>query len=1075
MSLYGENVGGVFSECSKYESTCQGLDKHKSNLRQKFQCVCEGLTKQGNPTLLNEIYTELYIMHGRSEDINNEHDIRQIETALRRRTEDTPIKCNDIFKPLPGQDKPIRTVLTTGVAGIGKTDSVQKFILDWADGKANQDIHFIFPLPFRELNLIKDKKHSLMSLLHGLFSESKIFDSNQHKALFIFDGLDECRLSLDFQNNESLCDITESTSVDVLLSNLIEGNLLPSALIWITSRPAAANQIPSQDVDQVTEIRGYSDEQKEEYFRKRISDQNLANRIISHIKSFRSLYIMCHIPVFCWISATVLERMLDNAEKGEIPTTLTQMYTNYLLIHLKIIQEKYNESRETDNEMIFKLGRLAFQQLKKGNVIFYEDDLRECGINVREASVYSGVCTLIFREELGLYQGKVFCFTHLSIQEHLAALYVHLSFINNSKNVLGQSVFSKLVAKIKGETISVLHKRAVDKALQSKNGHLDLFLCFLLGLSLESKQLLSQGLLTRTGSSSHRNKKTVKYIKKKIRQNPFPDKSINLFHCLNELNDHSLVEEIQHYLKFGNRSKAKLSSSQLSALGFVVLTSEEELDVFDLNQYPISFSITGDEVLLRLLPIVKASRKASLRNCELTEESCAVLTSALDSNSSSLRELDLSKNDLWDSGVKLLSAGLKNPHCKLEILRMSRCDLTERSCTVLASVLMSNSSSLRELDLSENILLDSGVKLLSAGLKNPHCKLEILRMSRCNLTERSCKVLASVLMSNSSSLRELDLSKNILRDSGVKLLSAGLKNPNCKLEILRMSRCDLTERSCTVLASVLMSNSSSLRELDLSKNILLDSGVKSLSAGLKNPHCELEVLRLKECITTDESCAALASALRSNPSHLRELYLSVYISAKMGENPLCALRNDPHNQLEKLEMSRCELTWRSCKVLASVLKSVSSSLRELDLSENNLRDSGVELLSAGLKNPHCKLEILKLNFCDLTWRSCAVLASVIRSNCSSLRELDLSVNNLQDSGVQLLSTGLENPHCKLEILRLKECITTDEVCVALASALRSNPSHLRELYLSVDKTDNVEENPLCALRDDPHYKLEKLE
>ncbi len=592
----------------------EALETFRSNVRKKFECLYEGTSKQGNPTMLNEIYTELYITESESGEINNEHEVRQIETQSRRAaTEDTPIKCNDIFRPLPGQDKPIRTVLTKGVAGIGKTVSVQKFILDWAEGKDNQDVQLIFPLPFREINLMKDKTLSLLDLLCVFFPETKEMEisSGEYKVLFVFDGLDECRLSLDFQSNVRLCDVSESASVDVLLMNLIVGNLLPSALIWITSRPAAADLVPSECVHRVTEVRGFNDPQKEEYFRKRISDQSLAYRIISHLKSSRSLFIMCHIPVFCWISATVLEKMMSRAESGEIPKTLTDMYTHFLIIQTSIKHEKDYEKKVKDEDMILKLGKLAFRQLVKGNLIFYKEDLRECGIDETEASVYSGLCTQIFREELGLYQGKVFCFVHLSIQEHLAALYVLLSFLLDKRDVLNEDLSSKHAHEFTCHTISDLHQRAVDKALQSKNGHLDLFLRFLLGLSLKSNQTLLKHLLTHAGNISFSEEKTVDYIKTRIRMNPSPEKSINLFHCLNELGDQSLENEVQKYLGFGALSGARLSSSQWSAVVFVLLTSEQ-LDQFDLSKY-ISRNqnqTTPDEVLLKLLPVVEASRSA---------------------------------------------------------------------------------------------------------------------------------------------------------------------------------------------------------------------------------------------------------------------------------------------------------------------------------------------------------------------------------------------------------------------------------------------------------------------------------
>ncbi|XP_064871705.1 NLR family CARD domain-containing protein 3-like [Oncorhynchus nerka] len=256
----------------------------KSNLKKKFQCVFEGIAKQGNPTLLNKIYTELYITEGGTGEVNNEHELRQIETTTRKQARpETAIKCNDIFKPLTGQDKLIRTVLTKGVAGIGKTVSVQKFILDWAEGKANQDVSLYFH-SFSGAEFDEREKHTLIELLNHFSmetKESRISNYDKNNVLFIFDGLDECRLPLDFQNNKICCDVTKSTSVDVLLTNLIKGNLLPSALLWITTRPAAANQIPPECVDQVTEVRGFNDPQKEEYFRKRFSDEDLASRIIS--------------------------------------------------------------------------------------------------------------------------------------------------------------------------------------------------------------------------------------------------------------------------------------------------------------------------------------------------------------------------------------------------------------------------------------------------------------------------------------------------------------------------------------------------------------------------------------------------------------------------------------------------------------------------------------------------------------------------------------------------------------------------------------------------------------------------
>uniref|UniRef100_A0A8C4GFN1 NACHT domain-containing protein n=1 Tax=Dicentrarchus labrax TaxID=13489 RepID=A0A8C4GFN1_DICLA len=590
----------------------------KSNLKKKFQCVFEGIAKAGNPTVLNQIYTELYITEGGTAEVNDEHEVRQIETASRKPNRpETTIRQEDIFKPSPGRDKPIRTVMTKGVAGIGKTVLTQKFTLDWAEDKANQDIQFTFPFTFRELNVLKEKKFSLVELVHHFFTETKeagIYRFEEFQVVFIFDGLDECRPPLDFNNTEILTDVTESTSVHVLLTNLIRGKLLPSARLWITTRPAAANQIPPECVDMMTEVRGFTDPQKKEYFRKRFRDQKQASRIISHIKTSRSVHIMCHIPVFCWITATVLEDVLKTREGGELPKSLTEMFIHFLVVQSKVKNVKYDGGAETDpqwspetRKMIESLGKLAFEQLQKGNLIFYKSDLTECDIDIGAASVYSGVFTQIFIEERGLYQDKVFCFVHLSVQEFLAALHVHLTFINSGVNLLAeqQSTSQKFETRKDESAETQFYQSAVDKALQSRNGHLDLFLRFLLGLSLQTNHNLLRGLLTQTGSSSQTNQETVQYIKKKISENLSAERSINLFHCLNELNDHSLVEEIQQYLSSGSLSIDKLSPAQWSALVFILLSSETDLDAFDLKKYSGS-----EEALLRLLPVVKASNKA---------------------------------------------------------------------------------------------------------------------------------------------------------------------------------------------------------------------------------------------------------------------------------------------------------------------------------------------------------------------------------------------------------------------------------------------------------------------------------
>ncbi|XP_062294154.1 NACHT, LRR and PYD domains-containing protein 3-like isoform X2 [Scomber scombrus] len=1001
------------------------LDEHQISLSSTCECVTQGTDEAGSEIPINDIFTELHITEGLSEDVNTQHEVWQLETASRMKTlHDTPIKCQDIFKVLPDQQKHIRlkqkhirSVLTNGVAGVGKTFSVQKFTLDWAVGSENQDISLVVLCPFRGLNSIKDEQYNLIMLIqecHPTLQKLTAEKLAVCKVLFIFDGLDESRLSLDFNTREVVTDVTQKTSVSVLLTNLIKGNLLPSARVWITSRPAAANQIPRTCVDRVTEVRGFTDAQKEEYFRKRFSDEEQSSRIISHIKTSRSLHIMCHIPVFCWITATVLEEMLTSDQRKELPKTLTDLYSHFLLVQTKRKKNKYDGGHETspeelteaDSEVLLKLGRLAFEQLQEGNILFYQEDLEQCGLDVTEAAVLSGFCTQIFKREK-LQKKTVYSFVHLSVQEFLAAVYMYHCYTGRNTEVLKDF----LGEDYSDSSLDDFLKRAMEKSLQNKNGHLDLFVRFLHGLSLESNQSVLGDLLGQTENSPETIQRVINNLKEMNSSGISPDRSINIFHCLMEMDDRSVHQEIQEFLKSENRSEKELSLIHCSALAYMLQMSEEVLDELDLEKYNTSWD--GRQ---RLIPAVRNCRKARLPRCYLSNTHCEVVASALKANPSHLRDLDLSYNILNDLMMKLLCAGLESPNCKLETLRLCGCSLTKDDCGSLASALKSNPSHLRELDLSNNKLQDSDVEQLSDLKESQDCRLETLILEDCSSSETSCASLVSALKSNPSNQRLLDLSRNKLQDSDVEQLCDLLKSPDCRLETLRLDDCSLSETSCASLVSALKSNSSYLRVLDLSNNKLQDSDVEQLCDLLKSSDCRLVSLLLYGCSLSETSCASLVSALKFNPSRWRMLDLGNNKLQDSDVEQLCDLLKSPDCRLEDLGLRDCSLSETSCASLVSALKFNTSYLRHLDLSYNKLQDSDVEQLCDLLKSPDCRLERLRLDGCSLSGTSCASLAAALKSNPSHLRDLDLSYNNLKDSDVKLLSDLKKSPRCRLEYL-----------------------------------------------------------
>ncbi|XP_016113225.1 protein NLRC3-like [Sinocyclocheilus grahami] len=660
---------GPVSQKQEHDVLQKILESHKDDMKAKTGHVFEG--KKENKIHLSKVYTELFITEGDITDVYDEHEVLKMDRALKTpKFEDTPIDCNSIFCLLK-QKKEGNIVLTKGIAGIGKTFSVHKLILDWAEGKANQHVDCVFLLPFREMNLIKDDKEiSLHELLLEFYPDLKEVENTkfyeEYKLVFIFDGLDESRLEVDFDWKLVKC-VNARSSVDVLFTSLVRGKLLPSALIWVTSRPAAANLIPSEYVGLFTEVRGFTDQQKEDYFRKRIIDEAQASRIISHIRTSRSLYIMCHIPIFCWITASVLQDILVKNDEQDIPSTLTEMYIHFLLIQMKMKNQKYEKKQERDRTkllssnkgMILKLAKLAFEQLKEENVMFYETDLKACGIDESEES--TGLCTEIFKEDSVLHERKVYYFIHLSVQEFLAALHVFLCYLKLDMDEL--KFFLENSRPNKKELLYVLLRKAIDKAKESDRGHFDLFLRFLLGISLQSNQKLLIGLLNETLENKNCINKTIQYIKQLQNNDKCPDKSINHFFCILELQDRTLYKQIMKYLKSESGQPKAVSNSNCSVLVYVLLMSGEVLDDFDPKMFNNTYAGCR-----RLVPAVRCCRKALFSDCGLTEQCCETVASALQLEDCPMSELDLSHNYSIEAGVKALSAGLKSPHCHLETL-----------------------------------------------------------------------------------------------------------------------------------------------------------------------------------------------------------------------------------------------------------------------------------------------------------------------------------------------------------------------------------------------------------------------
>ncbi|XP_039682183.1 NACHT, LRR and PYD domains-containing protein 12-like [Perca fluviatilis] len=861
-----------------------------------------------------------------------------------------------------------RTVLTLGVSGVGKTTTVQSCALEWAEGKGYYNIKLLFPLTFWELNLLK-LKMSLIELLQMFYPELNklnVSSLNENKVWFVLDGLDEYHLPLNF-SCPTVRDVSEVSTVDTLVTNLIRGNLLPSAHIWITTRFAAATQIPECFLLKETEVQGFSDEQKEQHFRTVIGNDDLSNKAIDHVKISRSLDFLCEIPPICTIMANVLKSHLKSDDGLKInPLNLTQIYTNLV--------------KASNSDIVAKLKKLALPRMGEGSVI-YEHDLSESDISVEEASTFSKECPLVLKEEKGLHNTTVFRFGHLSIQEFLAA----------------SAELDEIEA---GSLQSVRCQYLVDQALQSDEGQSDVFLRFLFGLIKE------RGTLEPTDP-------LFDYTKKKILENILSYTAVGLFHCLREYDNQALLKEVKFFLKFGSSPIRDFYPMHWEFVRQRTSNFEGMRDCFEMQ-----VSKRSDERLLRHLPAILKSRKAMLRFSNLTDKCCPALAAVLSTRESYLRELDLGYNSISDDGVRKLVEGLSDQNCRLKTIRLQGCGVTWLACEYLSPALR-QSEKLQELDLSMNEIGDDGLRHLASGLRSPKCQLETLKLSQCNIEQKGCSCLASALQKNTGHLKVLDLSINMVGDEGA--IELFQKCDISQLTKLEMYHCGLTALSCRSIGEALKIETSTLVELNLSNNDLKDEGFALICEGMY-AWCSLEKLNVSRCGITGTGCYKLAKVLccvsqlygvpmaktELHAVELKELDLSMNCLGDEGIKAISAGLKNPYLNLKTLNLSHCSLTDDCCAELASGFASQGYVIRELDLSGNNLQDKGVKKLGLGLRSPQCKLEKLSLRTCCLSSRSIQFLTNALKSNPQHLEELHVMGNNLEDSGIRVLMELTKN-------------------------------------------------------------------
>ncbi|XP_029303869.1 NLR family CARD domain-containing protein 3-like [Cottoperca gobio] len=354
--------------------------------------------------------------------------------------------------------------------------------------------------------------------------------------MFIFDGLDEYKEKLDFQNTLLLGDLRDPTTLNVLVVNLFRARLLYRGIFLVFSRPLVENCIPFDTHYSEIEVRGFRDPDKDEYFKKRFPDPDQAARVIAYINSSKTLRIMCHLPLFCSLVADEYQHY--STTQAELPRSITYMYTKLLLALMRQHRtfRAPNQSPDEEEDFLMKLGKLAFNMLEKDEFRIDQFNWNVVGVEEEEAVINSGMCTQYLTKPFVLCHEHVLSFIHPTMQEYLAALYVFLTFINHGKNMFEQQLKDRFKGIFKAQrTMMELYKSAVDSSLLCDDGKLDIFLRFLLGMSLKTNLELIQPFCTSPLTWPTVTNDAAALIRKRIRENQYPGRNSNLHCCLEEL------------------------------------------------------------------------------------------------------------------------------------------------------------------------------------------------------------------------------------------------------------------------------------------------------------------------------------------------------------------------------------------------------------------------------------------------------------------------------------------------------------------------------------------------------------
>ncbi|XP_068100309.1 NLR family CARD domain-containing protein 3 isoform X2 [Hyperolius riggenbachi] len=958
----------------------------------------------------------LLLVEGLTDAQLQEHDVIQLEVGQGGRGTPKRLPLEKLFMPLSKVSLPPRVTLTVGVAGAGKSTLVRLFVEKWMQGLLCTHMPCLLTVNLWELNTYD--RLSAEKLVRIACPRCSVPPPN---SLLILDGLDELRAPLDFSDSMASTDPQKELSPECLITNILRGNLLPNVSVWVTSRPGASARIPGGLVDRMTELSGLESSEIRLFMDQLLHDTSgTVDRICEHLECHRSLIALCSVPTLCHVIGVSLGYTLqahDSTCQAPLPRTLSAIFSWYLRAQFADLEtiEQPSSARKT----VGNLGKLAFQGLLKKRSIFYESDLKSCGIET--PILPSSLCARLILPQ-NSPSCLAFCFSHLLLQEFLAAIH----YYSTSKRA-----FFDLFADggVPWPKLGFLnhYKSVTQRGLQSDGVYLSIFLRFLSGLlSPQVLRVLSSCLPNKEEPSSHRGQ-VVDYLQNLMRSGKsISCGMVNLMCCLHEMDHSEVICAMEEALKAGTLS-GKLNPLACCALAFLQRTSLSCAQETNLSQclnyslvqnflpqlqYCINLRMENnnfkDDVMELLATILRAKdcaiQRISLSENQLSNRGVKVLGRALMVNLT-LSALDLHGNMIGPPGARALAEALRNNRVLLS-LNLQNNQIKSEGAQYLSQALLQNRA-LTALNLKKNGIGWEGAASLANSLKENQV-LQELWLSSNTLGDQGAAALADTLTINSS-LVTLDLQSNSISNHGLKSLTIGLSQ-NHSLKHLNLRENSISIEGARALAQALQTNTT-LAHLDLTANLLHDEGVEALSEALRD-NCSLHTLHLQWNFLRVGSARFLADALRVNRC-LRCLDLQENSIGDEGLSAICKALQE-NSTLSSLYLQGAAIGPSGAQSLSEALL-VNKSLTTLDLRGNHIGLSGAKALSGALRG-NCTLQTLNLQENAIGLDGAICLANAVSGN-SSLVSLSLQGNNIGQSGAKVIADTLKTnaPHCTVTI------------------------------------------------------------